>query len=278
MNERFVLGDCDHPCIASLTATFKTAHSLFMLLQPCQGGELFAHVKRAGRLGDGAACFYASCVVLALGHMHSRCIIYRDLKPENIMIRANGYATVVDFGSAKRVYAGRTFTFCGTPEYLAPELLLMKGHGKGVDWWALGVLLYEMMVGVTPFCFDPQTRRPNADLPPTELYKNILNPLYELRFPSRLSQHACDLIEDVLCYDPLSRLGELTGGAEDVQRHAFFTAHTDWERLSHLQAEPPHVPQLLSKTDTSYFETLPVPPGFLNEPPYTFTDEWDTHF
>jgi len=279
VNERFVLGGFDHPCIAKLMATFKTRHSLFMLLEPCDGGELFARMKKARRLDERAAGFYASCVVLALGHMHSRSVIYRDLKPENIMILGNGYAQIVDFGFAKRVYGGRTFTLCGTPEYLAPELLLTKGHGKGVDWWALGVLLYEMMVGVTPFCFDPQTRRPNTDLPPTELYKNILNPQYELSFPSRLTQDACDVIEDFLSYDPLSRLGELTGGEADVQQHPFFVTWTNWTRILSRQSEPPWLPQLSSGDGTSNFEQTTIPADFLSEPPYDFpSTEWDADF
>ena len=141
------------------------------------------------------------------------------------------------------------------------------------------MLLYEMLVGVTPFSFDPQTRRPNQDLPPTELYKNILTPSYELSFPSRLSQDACDCIEDFLSYDPLSRLGELTGGSDDVRHHPFFKAHTEWDDLYHQRAKPPFVPQLKSKLDTSQFDDHPVPPNFLVEPPYDYSKpEWDVDF
>ena len=173
MNERFVLGDFSHPCIAKLMATFKSKISLYMLLEPCMGGELFTRMRLLRRLDEPAACFYSACVVSAFDYMQSRNVLYRDLKPENVVIASNGYIKVVDFGFAKRVYS-RTFTVCGTPEYLAPELIMMKGHSKGVDWWALGVLLYEVVVGAVPFTFVDN--RPQYGLPPTELYKNILNP------------------------------------------------------------------------------------------------------
>ena len=143
------------------------------------------------------ACIDAACVVSAFEYMQARGVLYRDLKPENVMVAADGYVRIVDFGFAKRVFT-RTYTVCGTPEYLAPELLLMKGHSFGVDWWALGVLLYEMVVGVAPFCFHPETKKPDPDLPPPMLYKNILNPKYELPFPSRLSHGMCEAIEHLL--------------------------------------------------------------------------------
>ena len=235
MNERFVLGDFYHPCIAKLHATFKSQRSLMMLLEPCMGGELFTRMRILRRLDEPAACFYSACVVSAFEYLQQRSVLYRDLKPENVMIHADGYIRVVDFGFAKRVFT-RTYTVCGTPEYLAPELLMMKGHGYGVDWWALGVLLYEMVVGVAPFCFHPETKKPDADLPPPELYKNILNPKYELPFPSRLTPQICEMIEQLLAWDPLTRLGCLTDGAEGVKRLAFFKS-IDWQKLCTLRRE-----------------------------------------
>ena len=153
------------------------------------------------------------------------------------MIHADGYVRVVDFGFAKRVFT-RTYTVCGTPEYLAPEILLMKGHSHGVDWWALGVLLYEMVVGVAPFCFHPDTKKPDPDLAPTELYKNILNPRYELPFPSRLSTGICDLIEGLLSFDALTRAGCLTNRANDIKSSAFFQP-IEWEQLYKRKVPPP---------------------------------------
>jgi len=276
MNERFVLGDFDHPCIAKLIATFKSKHSLYMLLEPCLGGELYSHMRKVRRLDEPAARFYAACVVSAFEYMHSRNVLYRDLKPENVVIASNGYIKVVDFGFAKRVFT-RTYTVCGTPEYLAPELIMMKGHGKGVDWWALGVLLYEVVVGAVPFTFVDN--RPQYGLPPTELYKNILNPHYRLYLPSRLSTPLCDIIKRLLAWDPLTRIGCLTDGAVDVKAHCFF-ADIDWDKLFEMELPPPHVPELRSATDMSHFDDPTVEPGFLNEPEYDYSasTQWDIDF
>ena len=228
------------------------------------------------RLDEEAACFYSACVVSAFEYLQSRSVLYRDLKPENVMIHADGYIRVVDFGFAKRVYT-RTYTVCGTPEYLAPELLMMKGHGYGVDWWALGVLLYEMVVGVAPFCFHPETKKPDADLPPPELYKNILNPKYELPFPSRLTPAICELIEQLLAWDPLTRLGCLTDGAEGVKRIAFYKG-VDWHKLYSHELPPPFMPALKTDDDVSNFEESDADNDFLKEPAYDFQGAWDADF
>lgn len=182
MNERFVMGDVDHPFIAKLHATFKTSLSLFMVLEPCLGGELFSYMQRLDILPEKDARFYGCCVASALEHLHRRNVIYRDLKPENVMIGNNGFVKVIDFGFAKRVHL-RTYTLCGTPEYLAPEMVMVRGHGKGVDWWALGVLLYEMVMGGAPHIIHPVTKRPQYDLPPNLLYQAILSKDFELYFP-----------------------------------------------------------------------------------------------
>jgi len=224
-----------------------------------------------------AARFYSACVVSAFAYMHDRNVVYRDLKPENLIIHQSGYVKVVDFGFAKRVYT-RTYTLCGTPEYLAPELLMMKGHSHGVDWWALGVLLYEMVVGVAPFCFDPVEKKPNSELPPTELYKNILNPRFELCFPSRLSPAVCDVVEQLLAWDPLTRVGCLTDGAQDVKEHEYY-ASIDWTKLYHGEIDPPHKPFLKDTNDVSLFDEPEVDPSFLKEPEYDYSEmEWDRDF
>ena len=276
MHERFILGDFHHPCIAKLAATFKTRISLYMLLEPCMGGELFSRMRTLRRLDEDAARFYSACVVSAFEYLQSRHVLYRDLKPENVMIHADGYIRVVDFGFAKRVFT-RTYTVCGTPEYLAPELLMMKGHGFGVDWWALGVLLYEMVVGVAPFCFHPETKKPDADLPPPDLYKNILNPKYELPFPSRLSPAICELIEQLLAWDPLTRLGCLTDGAAGVRRAAYYK-EINFEKLYRHELPPPYMPPLKSDDDVANFEESDAVPNFLNEPAYDYKDAWDADF
>jgi len=262
--------------VAPLHATFRTKHSLLMVLEPCMGGELFSRMREMRRLDEPSTCFYAACVVSAFEYLQSKKVLYRDLKPENVMIHADGYIRVVDFGFAKRVFS-RTYTVCGTPEYLAPELLMMKGHGFGVDWWALGVLLYEMVVGVAPFCFHPETKKPDADLPPPELYKNILNPRYELPFPSRLTKEICELIEQLLAWDPLTRLGCLTDGAKGVKRLGFFKS-LDWDKLYHHEIVPPYLPELKTDDDLTNFEEKESAPNFLSEPEYDYKDAWDADF
>lgn len=178
LNEKNVLMMLDHPFILKLEKTFKDANTLYMLLELVQGGELFSLLANHedGRLPSRHARFYAGCVTSALEHMHSMDILYRDLKPENMLIDAEGYIKVnrccsgcrwvflllscgvscdlvqmVDMGFAKVVKTGRTYTLCGTPEYLAPEIVMGQGHHKGVDYWALGVLIFEMLCGYSPF-------------------------------------------------------------------------------------------------------------------------------
>ena len=240
VRERVLLGYLHHPSIAKLYATYTSAHSLYMLLEPCLGGELYSHMREVHTLDEVPAAFYTACVVAALQHMHGRDIMYRDLKPENIVISANGYAKVVDFGFAKRCRA-RTFTLCGTPEYLAPELILMKGHGGSVDWWAVGVLLYEMRMGAAPFTWIDS--EPYYNLPPTELYKNILNPRFEFYMPPQLSNEVVDLIRRLLAWQPLRRLGCLTDGALDVKSHPYFmgTGGIEWLALYHETLCASHV-------------------------------------
>ena len=167
MNEKNIVAECDHPFILKLMKTFADENSLFMLLELVQGGELwtllyekFEALERChwGGFQIPAARFFSSCVVSAFQYLHSMGVAYRDLKPENLLLDADGYLKVVDFGFAKRIpfYKGnvlsqRSFTLCGTPEYLSPELVLSKGHNKSVDYWALGCLIYELLVGTTPF-------------------------------------------------------------------------------------------------------------------------------
>eukprot|EP00002_Diphylleia_rotans_P030790 TRINITY_DN6367_c0_g1_i2.p1 TRINITY_DN6367_c0_g1~~TRINITY_DN6367_c0_g1_i2.p1 ORF type:complete len:372 (+),score=50.54 TRINITY_DN6367_c0_g1_i2:46-1161(+) len=151
--EKRILNQLRHPFIVTLYCSFQDDRSLYMLLEYINGGEIFSHLRRMGRFAPEAARFYSAQIVLILEYLHSLDIVYRDLKPENLLLDRQGYLKITDFGFAK-VVIDRTWTLCGTPEYLAPEIIQSKGHGKGVDWWALGVLIYEMLVGYPPFFDD----------------------------------------------------------------------------------------------------------------------------
>jgi len=163
-------------------------------------------------------------------YLHSKNIIYRDLKPENILIDKTGYLKLTDFGFAKYC-EGRTYTLCGTPEYLAPEILLNKGHGKPVDWWTFGVLLYEMNAGIDPF----------NDEDPMLIYQKILKG--KIKFPSSFNSNAKSLVKHMLEADLSKRYGNLKGGVEDIKSHRLFKG-LDWNALVSLQIKPPYQPKV----------------------------------
>ena len=165
-------------------------------------------------------------------YLHSKNIIYRDLKPENILIDKTGYLKLTDFGFAK-ICEGRTYTLCGTPEYLAPEILLNKGHGKPVDWWTFGVLVYEMNAGIDPF----------NDEDPMLIYQKILKGKF--KFPQSFNSNAKSLVKHLLEADLSKRYGNLKGGVSDIKNHRFFKG-LDWDNLVNLKINPPYVPKVSS--------------------------------
>lgn len=174
-----------------------------------QGGELFTYLRSVGKFISTQACFYAAQVTMMFEYNHSFNVIYRDLKPENLLIDKDGYLKLTDFGFAKIVQS-RTYTLCGTPEYLAPEILTNKGHGKGVDWWTLGVLLYEMIAGIDPFNDDD----------PMSIYQKILKGV--IRFPKKFDKDARSLVKHLLQADLSKRYGNLKNASLDIKQHRFF--------------------------------------------------------
>jgi len=240
-NEKSILIDIHHVFIVNMYSAFQDETNLYMLMEYVIGGELFSHLRKAGRFSTDTARIYSAEVVLALEYLHSRDILYRDLKPENLLLDKDGHIKIADFGFAKHV-EDRTWTLCGTPEYLAPEIIQSKGHGKAVDWWALGVLLFEMLAGYPPF-FDDN---------PFGIYEKIL--ANKIHFPRHFDPMAKDLIKKLLASDRTRRLGNLKAGAADVKKHKFFKGIV-WEDLAALQVKQPIEPKVKGEGDTSNFET-----------------------
>lgn len=199
-NEIYILYSLDHPFIVSTKGMAQDERYIYICLEYIQGGELFVHLRRQKRFGKVQASFFAAQVVIMLEHLHSNNVVYRDLKPENLLIDSMGYLKLSDFGFAK-VVKDRTYTLCGTPEYIAPEILRNSGHGKGADWWALGVLIYEMLVGIDPF---------NAN-DPMDIYKRILS--CDVNFPTKFYKDGRSLIKHLLQIDLSKRYGNLNNGS-----------------------------------------------------------------
>jgi len=240
MNEKKLLEMCDHPFLLRLAATFQDENEIYMLLELALGGELFSVLREKNRFEESQARFYASCVCSAFAYMHDKKMVYRDLKPENLLFDAEGYLKVVDFGFAKLI-EDRTWTLCGTPEYLAPEIITNKGHNLAVDWWAFGILIFEMLVGQPPFCAED----------PMDIYQKILR--NRITYPSLMTKHAKDLIVKLLVSTPAQRLGSLKRGHRDISMHPFFKP-VDFGDLVRKDIQAPYVPKIMSPTDTSNFE------------------------
>jgi len=241
--EKEILLSIKHPFIVNLLTVFQDDKRLCMLLEYVNGGELFSHLRKEGRLPNDHAMFYSGEIVLAFQYLQSIHIVYRDLKPENLLIDTDGHMKITDFGFAK-VVEDRTWTLCGTPEYLAPEIIQSKGHGKPVDWWALGVLIFEMLAGYPPF----------YDENPFGIYQKVL--AGKIEFPRHFDVKVKDLIKRLLTPDRAKRFGCLKNGADDIKKHKWYKGF-DWEALLQRQLPTPMVPPVKAADDTSMFDRYP---------------------
>ncbi|KAI8376458.1 kinase-like domain-containing protein [Radiomyces spectabilis] len=221
------------PFIVSLKYSFQTADDLFLVMDYLPGGELFEYLQRERRLTEEHTRFYAAEIVCALEEIHAHHVVYRDLKPENILMDGQGHLALTDFGLCKELHnTDHTRTFCGTSEYLAPEMVLQQPYGQAVDWWSLGILLYEMLTGLPPF------HSSNLET----LYRRICKA--SVKFPSFLSSEAVDIIRRLLDRDPRQRLG--AHDVKQVKQHPFFKG-IRWDLISKKKVQPPHRPSARQK-------------------------------
>jgi len=239
-HEKNILKEINHPFIVDLSWSYKDRSNLYMLFPYVCGGELFSYLRSAARFNSSTTFFYTAEIVSALEYLHSLSIVYRDLKPENLLLDKEGHLKITDFGFAKRI-SDRTWTLCGTPEYLAPEIIQSKGHNKAVDWWALGILIYEMLAGYPPFLDE------NA----FGIYEKILGG--KIDYPRHIDPVAKDLIKKLLVQDRTRRLGNLKNGTDDIKRHRWFKG-VDWEEVYYRNLKPPIVPKVGFEGDTRNFD------------------------
>ena len=226
--ERNVLSLSHHPFIVKLNYAFQTLTKLFLILEYCPGGDLAKHLSYEKKFEEKRAKFYLCEILLALEDLHKRNIIFRDLKPDNVVLDKDGHCKLTDFGLSKEGIDNDQYTksFCGSIAYLAPEVLKKQGHGKAVDWYLLGVLLYEMLTGVTPY----------YDKNKNNLFYNIEQG--KLVIPNYVSENAKSLLKGLLQRDPKKRLGGGIRDAEEIKEHKFFE-DIDWDKIYQKKIKPP---------------------------------------
>ncbi|XP_038677982.1 cGMP-dependent protein kinase 1 isoform X4 [Scyliorhinus canicula] len=264
-SEKQIMQEAHSDFIVRLYRTFKDSKYLYMLMEACLGGELWTILRDRGSFDDATTRFYTACVVEAFAYLHSKGIIYRDLKPENLILDHRGYAKLVDFGFAKKIGFGKkTWTFCGTPEYVAPEIILNKGHDISADYWSLGILMYELLTGSPPF----------SGPDPMKTYNIILRGIDMIEFPKKITKNAANLIKKLCRDNPSERLGNLKNGVKDIQKHKWFEGF-NWEGLRKGTLTPPIVSSVTSPTDTSNFDSFPEDN---DDPPPDDNSGWDADF
>lgn len=227
INERHILSALSHPFIVSLHAAFASKNYLLLVLDLCPGGELFYHLSKYRKFNENVAKFYLVEVILAVQYLHEKNILYRDLKPENIVIDEQGHLKITDFGLSQLNFKWNSVSteFCGSPEYMAPEMIMQMGHGREIDYYALGVLMYEMLVGIPPHYNSNRA----------QMYSDILHK--KENYPFSMSHLAVSFIKALLQKDPKQRLGS-RGGIVEIKQHPFL-ADVDWNAMLNKKIPPP---------------------------------------
>lgn len=260
LNEKKIMQSCGSPFIVELYQTFHDSKYLYMLMEPCLGGELWTVLRNSKRFSDSTARFYVACVILAFDYLHKKGVIYRDLKPENLLLDSSGYIKLTDFGFAKQLAADeKAWTFCGTPEYVAPEIITNKSHDYRADIWSLGILVFELLTGAPPF-----TNKAN----PAQVYPEILKGIRGVSFPSCIGASASEIIRQCCRLSPSQR------PSLHILKHFIWFTGLDWVRLADRSLPPPKVPRITSSVDFSNFDTYKVD---LDEPEEDFS-EWAADF
>uniref|UniRef100_A0A8V0XDQ9 non-specific serine/threonine protein kinase n=1 Tax=Gallus gallus TaxID=9031 RepID=A0A8V0XDQ9_CHICK len=241
--ERDILVEVNHPFIVKLHYAFQTEGKLYLILDFLRGGDLFTRLSKEVMFTEDDVKFYLAELALALDHLHSLGIIYRDLKPENILLDEEGHIKLTDFGLSKESidHEKKAYSFCGTVEYMAPEVVNRRGHTQSADWWSFGVLMFEMLTGTLPF--QGKDRK--------ETMTMILKA--KLGMPQFLSPEAQSLLRMLFKRNPANRLGAGPDGVEEIKRHPFFSK-IDWNKLYRREIHPPFKPATGRPEDTFYFD------------------------
>ncbi|KAJ9163686.1 hypothetical protein P3X46_023326 [Hevea brasiliensis] len=240
--ERDILTKVVHPFIVQLRYSFQTKAKLYLILDFINGGHLFFHLYRQGIFSEDQARVYTAEIASAVSHLHKCGIVHRDLKPENILMDCDGHVMLTDFGLAKEIdESSRSNSLCGTTEYMAPEILLSKGHNKDADWWSVGILLYEMLTGQPPFTHKDRKK----------LQERIIKE--KVKLPPYLSTEAHSLLKGLLQKEPSRRLGSGPGGGDEVKSHKWFGS-INWKKLEARESQPKFKPDVSGKDCTANFD------------------------
>lgn len=233
LNESRLMACLSFPFIIAHEFKFEDATNIYNVMEYIPSGDLFHHLRAQRNFTEEQTRFYTAQLVLTFEYLHNLGIIYRDLKPENILLGADGYLKLIDFGLAKELPEGkRSYTFCGTPEYIAPEIILCKGYSKAVDWWALGILIYEMYMGQPPF----------QDENPMKIYEKIISENTRIYYPKSFPPELKDLLKNLIEIDLTKRYGNLRNGVNDIKRHAWFKG-VGWEDIFCKKVKAPMRPK-----------------------------------